>query len=96
MRFGRLGIWYYATLLMKSDTMVFNNVGSTDRIIRALAGGSLAVFELTGNLGNFEQYLHFFAIGMAVWLLGTGMTGNCPTYTLMGVSTCSNMFDEEE
>tara|TARA_B100001996_G_C18376324_1_gene483543 strand:+ start:215 stop:460 length:246 start_codon:yes stop_codon:yes gene_type:complete len=81
---------------MESSIMVFNNVGSTDRMIRAFAGGGLAVFELTGNLGNYEQYFHFFAIGMAVWLLGTGMTGNCPTYTVMGVSTCPHMVDEEE
>ena len=76
--------------------MFSRNVGSTDRLIRALGGGGLAVAELTGNLGGAEQYFHYFAIAMAVWLLATATSGNCPTYSLMGVSTCSSELDEEE
>ena len=76
--------------------MFGKNVGSTDRILRALTGGVLAAVELAGYLGSAEQYFHYFAIGMAVWLLGTGTTGTCPTYTLMGLSTCVHESDEEE
>ena len=72
------------------------NVGSFDRIARAVAGGGLALAELNGYLGNVEQYIHYFAIGMAIWVVGTGAAGTCPTYTLMGVSTCANFSDEEE
>tara|TARA_A100001037_G_C15009985_1_gene571226 strand:- start:446 stop:685 length:240 start_codon:yes stop_codon:yes gene_type:complete len=71
-----------------------NNVGSIDRTIRALAGGSIAFAELTGYLGSVERYFEFFALAMAIWLLGTGVTGTCPTYTLFGLSTCAT--DEEE
>ena len=76
--------------------MLARNMGSTDRVMRALGGGGLAVAELTGNLGSFEQYFHYFAIGMAIWLMATATSAHCPTYTLMGVSTCSPESDEEE
>ena len=76
--------------------MFGKNVGSTDRILRALAGGTLAVMELAGYLGSSEQYFHYFAIVMAIWLIGTGTTGTCPTYSIMGISTCSHMIDGDE
>ena len=76
--------------------MFARNVGQSDRIIRAFGGGGLAVAELTGSLGGFEQYFHYFAIGMAIWLIATASSAHCPTYTLMGVSTCSSDLDEEE
>tara|TARA_B100001123_G_C15136693_1_gene957703 strand:+ start:361 stop:504 length:144 start_codon:yes stop_codon:yes gene_type:complete len=44
--------------------MFGKNVGSTDRILRALAGGALAAMELAGYLSSIEQYIHYFAIGM--------------------------------
>ena len=72
------------------------NVGSFDRIARALTGGGLAFAEFNGYLGGLEQYIHYFAIGMAVWLVGTGASGSCPTYTLMGISTCPHFSEEEE
>lgn len=76
--------------------MFARNVGQSDRIIRAFGGGGLAVAELTGSLGGFEQYFHYFAIGMAIWLVATATSGSCPTYSLMGVSTCSPELGEEE
>lgn len=76
--------------------MISRNVGSPDRITRALAGGGLALAELAGFLGGVEQYFHYFAIGMAIWLVGTGASGTCPTYSLMGISTCPHFSDEEE
>ncbi len=76
--------------------MLSKNVGSMDRIVRAIGGGGLAVAELTGSLGGAEQYFHYFAIAMAVWLMATATAGNCPTYSLMGVSTCTTDLDEEE
>ena len=73
-----------------------NNVGSFDRITRALAGGGIAFAELTGFLGGIERYVELFALAMAIWLLGTGLTGTCPTYSLFGISTCTPVMDEEE
>ena len=75
--------------------MLVRNMGSTDRVMRAVGGGGLAVAELTGNLGSVEQYLHYFAIAMAIWLMATATSAHCPTYTLMGVSTCSPESEEE-
>ena len=76
--------------------MFTRNVGSTDRMIRAVGGGGLAVVELTGNLGGLEQYFHYFAIATAIWLIGTATSGQCPAYSLMSVSTCASDLDEEE
>ena len=76
--------------------MLSRNVGSADRMVRAICGGGLAIVELTGNLGSLEQYIHYIAIATAIWLVATATSGNCPTYSLMGVSTCSSEFDEEE
>tara|TARA_B100001750_G_scaffold26679_1_gene17646 strand:- start:762 stop:989 length:228 start_codon:yes stop_codon:yes gene_type:complete len=73
-----------------------NNVGSFDRIARALAGGGIAFAELTGFLGDIERYFEFFALAMAIWLLATGVTGSCPTYSVLGISTCTTASDEEE
>ena len=42
--------------------MLSRNMGSTDRVMRALGGGGLAVAELTGNLGSVEQYFHYLSL----------------------------------
>ena len=76
--------------------MLSRNVGSADRMVRAICGGGLAIVELTGNLGSLEQYIHYIAIATSIWLVATATSGSCPTYSLMGVSTCSSEFDEEE
>tara|TARA_B100000029_G_C16986466_1_gene745749 strand:- start:155 stop:394 length:240 start_codon:yes stop_codon:yes gene_type:complete len=76
--------------------MLSKNIGSTDRMVRAIGGGGLAIVELTGNLGGFEEIFHYFAIGTAIWLIATATSGNCPTYSLIGISTCSSELDEEE
>ena len=76
--------------------MVSKNVGAHDRLLRAFSGGGLAIAELSGYLDGIEQYFHYFAIGMAIWLIVTGTSGNCPTYTLFGVSTCSPKIEENE
>jgi|TARA_B100001996_G_scaffold49685_1_gene35596 hypothetical protein len=52
--------------------------------------------ELAGFLGGIEQYFHFFAIVVAVWLVGTSASGNCPAYSVMGISTCPHFSDEQE
>ena len=76
--------------------MLSKNVGSSDRMVRAIGGGGLAIVELTGNLGGIETLFHYFAIGTAIWLIATAASGSCPTYSLIGISTCSSELDEEE
>ena len=76
--------------------MISKNVGSYDRLMKAVAGGGLAIADLGGVLGNFKNYIHYFAIIMAVWLVGTSISGSCPTYTFMGLSTCPHISKEED
>ena len=42
--------------------MISKNVGSYDRMVRAIGGGGLAIVELTGNLGGFETVFHLSLI----------------------------------
>ena len=61
------------------------NVGSIDRIIRALVGiAALAAYFLgyaTGTLG-------IVALVVGVVMLGTAAIGWCPPYALLGINSC--------
>jgi len=63
------------------------NVGTTDRIIRALAGvAAVGVYfggMLTGTLGTV-------ALVVGIVLLGTAAIGWCPPYSLLGINTCGD------
>lgn len=56
------------------------NVGSTDRIVRIVAGLALIALALTG------------AIGVWGWIgvvpLATGFMKFCPAYSIFGIKTC--------
>jgi hypothetical protein len=60
------------------------NVGSIDRALRMAAGLGLLslVFLLEGGARWFGL------IGLVP--LATALLGNCPGYTLLGISTCSS------
>lgn len=55
------------------------NVGSTDKIIRLIVGALLVIGALMG-------YGAWMWIGVVP--LVSGLLGNCPLYTLVGISTC--------
>jgi hypothetical protein len=55
------------------------NVGSTDRIIRIVAGLALIAWALTG--GPVWAWI-------GVVPLATGIFKFCPAYTLLGMNTC--------
>lgn len=57
------------------------NIGQTDRILRIIVGLVLLALVFVGP----QTPLGYFGI---VPLL-TGLTGFCPLYTLLGISTCS-------
>jgi len=82
--------------LQSGVVMVIQNVGSRDRIARAVAGGALALAELSGYLGPIELLLQMAALGMALFLVTTGLMGFCPTYTLLGIRTCAFPESEDE
>ena len=56
------------------------NVGSTDKRLRIIAG--LAIL----GLGAFGPLGWWGLIGIVP--LATGLMGNCPAYSLIGVNTC--------
>jgi hypothetical protein len=67
------------------------NVGETDRMVR-IGIGALAGLISLAILANVVQLPELASpvLGLAaVVLLGTGYTGMCPIYSLLGVDTCS-------
>jgi hypothetical protein len=60
---------------------VRRNIGAVYRIIRAVIG--LGVLALYGALDAPEKYLSL----LGLIPLGTALTGVCPLYALLGIST---------
>ncbi len=61
------------------------NTGNPDRAIRLVIAGLLAVAAITGVVTAPLSYL---ALGVAGIMLLTGVTGFCPIYAILRVSTC--------
>lgn len=65
--------------------MIKANVGGIDRALRILAGVTLVVLVFGGDKVGLP-------IGNWGWLgvipIVTGLTRNCPAYSLFGISTC--------
>lgn len=59
-----------------------SNVGGIDRILRIVIGAALVILAATGQVGVWGW------IGLLP--LATGLTGWCPPYSLLGISTCKN------
>lgn len=57
------------------------NIGTVDRIIRGIVG--VLLLGLYGALEPPGRYLALFGLIP----LGTALTGNCPLYSLLGIST---------
>lgn len=64
------------------------NVGSTDRMIRVVAGVVLALLLLTGVISIGSTIGIIAAIAAAVLII-TGSVSFCPAYSLLGVKTRS-------
>ncbi|GGD15485.1 YgaP family membrane protein [Aureimonas glaciei] len=60
------------------------NVGTTDRILRLLAGIALAVYAYTSLIGTWA----IVAYVVAAVLILTALVRFCPAYRLLGTSTC--------
>ena len=58
------------------------NVGSVDRVVRIVAGVGLIGLAVAGTIGPWGY------IGVIPLL--TGFMRVCPTYSLLGVNTCSS------
>lgn len=56
------------------------NVGTVDRVVRALFGLVLVALALTGTIGAWGW--------LGLVLVGVAALGNCPLYSVLGISTC--------
>ena len=56
------------------------NVGSTDRLLRIVAGIALIALAATGTIGAWGY--------IGVVPLATGLLRTCPAYSLLGMNTC--------
>jgi hypothetical protein len=69
------------------------NMGSTDRIIRAIVAVVLAVLYFSGVVTGTPGIV-FLVI--AVLFALTVLTGICPLYMPFGISTCKGKEEEEK
>lgn len=58
------------------------NIGTVDRIVRLIFG--VGILGLYGALAAPWNYLTLTGLVP----LGTAFTGNCPIYSMLGISTC--------
>jgi hypothetical protein len=62
------------------------NEGTADRAIRAVLGAVLILLALTGVLASPLLFWGGLVVGVA--LIGTGLIGYCPAYSILGIRTC--------
>ena len=60
--------------------MAFRNEGTVDRVLRVIAGAALVSLVFVGPQTPWGW--------IGVVPLVTGLLGNCPVYSLLGISTC--------
>jgi len=60
--------------------MAFKNEGTVDRVLRVVAGAALVSLAFVGPQTPWGW--------IGVVPLVTGLLGNCPVYSLLGISTC--------
>ena len=60
--------------------MAFRNEGTIDRTLRVIAGAALVSLVFVGPETPWGW------VGLVP--LVTGLVGNCPVYSLLGISTC--------
>ena len=60
--------------------MAFKNEGTIDRVLRIIAGAALVSLVFVGPETPWGW--------IGVVPLVTGLVGNCPVYSLLGISTC--------
>lgn len=61
------------------------NVGRVDATLRTL----IAVLALAFSLALTDHLAASLALAvLAILMVGTALTGKCPAYTLLGISTC--------
>ncbi len=65
------------------------NVGTIDRVLRAVLGFALLYFAFLSGLPVFAGALAKYAAAAAgVVMLGTALFSICPIYSVLGLKTC--------
>lgn len=64
--------------------MLTTNEGSIDRLLRVVIGAGLILWFFTDQGSGFWHYAKLIGIVPLV----TGLLGNCPVYSIFGLSTC--------
>ena len=66
------------------------NVGTLDRIARAILGVVLILLPVVTNLTTGSALLTYGAIAVGVVMLLVAATRVCPVYSIFGIKTCAN------
>ncbi len=67
------------------------NVGTVDRILRAIVGiAAIAAY----SMGMVQGTLGIVALVVGIVMLGTAAISWCPPYALLGLSTCGSKSSE--
>jgi hypothetical protein len=61
------------------------NLSNTDRLVRVLIAGIVAVLYFTGNIAGTPGVILLVAAGV---LFATTLVSFCPLYAILGISTC--------
>ena len=64
--------------------MLTTNEGSIDRFLRVVIGAGLILWFFTDQGSGLWHYAKLIGIVPLI----TGLLGNCPVYSIFGVSTC--------
>jgi len=70
---------------MVKTMALIQNVGSTDKIIRLIAGAALAAWGVLG--AGLSSTIGIVALIVGVVLIATGLINFCPIFKILGIST---------
>jgi hypothetical protein len=82
-----------ANLCGIKEQFMETNQGPVDRIVRSVVGATLlaiVAFSLEGPVALVEGAIALVIGAVGAVTLLTGLIGWCPTYALLGISTCSD------
>ena len=73
-------MWHLATFPPPESHMLKTNEGTIDRFLRVTAGIVLIALVFVGPKTPWGW--------LGIVPLATGLLGNCPVYSLLGINTC--------
>lgn len=67
------------------------NVGTLDRVLRAILGAALIYLGLASGLPLFDSAIYKYgAAAIGAVMLIVAIVRVCPVYTMLGIKTCRN------